>query len=62
LDIVAIFWLPLPDVELNIFDMCDHLAVLPVVVSCDIQRQGGSPFQSFYCRDQKVFTIAVGGS
>jgi hypothetical protein len=46
LDIVAIFWLPI--VELNIFDMCDHLAVLPVVVSPDIQRAGCSLFEIVY--------------
>jgi hypothetical protein len=27
LDFVAVFWLLLPAVELNTFDMCDHLAV-----------------------------------
>jgi hypothetical protein len=46
LDIVAIFWLLI--VELNIFDMCDHLAVLPVVVSRDIQRAGCSLFEIVY--------------
>jgi hypothetical protein len=60
LDIVAIFWLPA--VELNIFDMCDQLAVLPVVMSRDLQRHGGSPFQSIYRRDQKVFSIGLGCS
>jgi hypothetical protein len=43
LDIVAIFWLPA--VELNSFAMYDHLAVLTVVVSHDIQRARGSLFQ-----------------
>jgi hypothetical protein len=40
-DIVAKFWLPA--VELNIFDMCDHLAVLLVVVSCDIEPRAVRP-------------------
>jgi hypothetical protein len=55
LDIVALFWLPA--VELNIFDMCDHFGVLPVVVSRGIQRSGGSPFESVYRPTQKLFSI-----
>jgi hypothetical protein len=57
LDIVAIFWLPA--VELNIFDMCDHLAVLPVVVSRDVQLAGGSLFESVYCHAQKLVSFAA---
>jgi hypothetical protein len=57
LDIVAIFWLPA--VELNIFDICDHLAVPPVVMSGDIQRHGGSPFEIVYCHAQKLFSITA---
>jgi hypothetical protein len=53
--IVAIFWLPA--VELNFFDMCHRLAVLPVVVSHDIQRAGGSPLESAYRHAQKLFSI-----
>jgi hypothetical protein len=60
LDIVAIFWLPA--VELNVFDMCDHLAVLPVVMPRDMQRHSGSPFQIIYRRHQKVFSIGLGCS
>jgi hypothetical protein len=60
LDVVAIFWLPA--VELNIFDMCDHLAVLPVVMPRDMQRHGGSPCQRIYRRDQKVISISLGHS
>jgi hypothetical protein len=60
LHIVAIFWLSA--VELDIFDMCDHLVVLPLVVSRDIQRFGGSPFQSVNCHAQKLFSIALGWS
>jgi hypothetical protein len=58
LNIVAIFWLPAA--ELHIFDMCDHLAVLPVVMSRDIVPHGGSPFQNIYRRDQKAFSIGLG--
>jgi hypothetical protein len=53
LDIVAIFWLHA--VELNIFDMRDHLAIRPVVVSHNVQRTGRSPFQSVYRHTQKPF-------
>jgi hypothetical protein len=54
---VANFWLPA--VELTIFDMCYDLSVLPVVVSRDIERAGGSPFESLYRRAQKHFSIAL---
>jgi hypothetical protein len=56
LDIVVIFWLPA--VELNIFAVCDQLAVLPVVVSFDIQRAGGSPFENVYHQVQKLFSMS----
>jgi hypothetical protein len=57
LAIVAIFWLPA--VELNIFAICDHLAVLPVVASRDIQRPVASPFESVYRQAQKLFSIIL---
>jgi hypothetical protein len=60
LNIVAIFWLPA--VELNIFDVCGHLAVLPVVMPRDVQRHGSSPCQRIYRRDQKVTSIGLGCS
>jgi hypothetical protein len=58
LHIAVIFWLPA--VELNILDMCDHLTVLPVVVSHDIQRASGSLFETVYRvyrHDQKLFSM-----
>jgi hypothetical protein len=49
----------LPAVELNIFDMCDLLAVLPVVVSHDIQRAcAAPPLETVYRHTQKLFSIA----
>jgi hypothetical protein len=56
LNIVAIFF-GLPDVELTIFEMCNHLAVLPVAVSHDIPRARGSPLETVYRHAQKLFSM-----